>query len=411
MWTKALLFAASAALFASAVSAQAPAAPNRVQLPDGPGKETVEAVCSRCHALDRVVAAGYTRDGWQLMVNQMISNGAPLHPDQIPAVVDYLAKNFPEKPMPPAVIIPGSVDASIKEWTVPTPGSRPHDPMYAPDGSVWYTGNASNLLGRFDPATGEFKEYHLKVPHSGPHGLVADRDGNIWFTANQAAYVGKLDPKTGSITEYKMPDPDARDPHTPIFDHNGVLWFTLQGADMIGRLTPGTGEVKLAKVPTSKALPYGMAVDSKGTVYFDEFGANKLGSIDPATMEIREYVLPDAAARPRRIAVGSDDMVWYTDYASGHLGRFNPKRASSANGSLPAAQNRGPTESPSWTGSCGTANPELARTRWCDSIRPAKNSKPGRSLPAEESSATWSTRPMVICGLHAAALMASLRFR
>jgi streptogramin lyase len=257
-------------------------------------------------------------------------------------VVDYLAKNFPEKPMPPAVIIPGSVDASIKEWTVPTPGSRPHDPMYAPDGSVWYTGNASNLLGRFDPATGEFKEYHLKVPHSGPHGLVADKDGNIWFTANQAAYVGKLDPKTGSITEYKMPDPDARDPHTPIFDHNGVLWFTLQGADMIGRLTPGSGEVKLARVPTAKALPYGMAVDSKGTVYFDEFGANKLGSIDPATVyRLRERpsrtiqspnapVQRMALSRGRKIAAlrnhhrGRNRVVQRIRNAAEHRGTIRP---------------------------------------------------------------------------------------
>ena len=43
MWIKALLFVVSAGLFASAASAQAPAAPDQVQLPDGPGKETVEA--------------------------------------------------------------------------------------------------------------------------------------------------------------------------------------------------------------------------------------------------------------------------------------------------------------------------------------------------------------------------------
>ena len=320
-----VLLMLSSGLFCSALFAQTQPAPDQPQLPDGPGKATVEAVCSKCHTLDRVISAGFTRDGWQLMVNQMISNGAALHPDQIPEVVGYLARNFPEKPMPAAVIIPGAVDVSIKEWTVPTPGSRPHDPLYAPDGSVWYTGNSSNLLGRFDPKTGEFREYHLKTARSGPHGLVADKNGNIWFTANQAAYVGKLDPKTGAITEYKMPDPDARDPHTPVFDRNGTLWFTLQGSDMIGRLNPGTGEVKLAKVPTPKALPYGIVVDSKGAVYFDEFGSNKIGSIDPLTMEIREYVLPDASARPRRIAVGGDDAIWYSDYASGHLGQLDPK--------------------------------------------------------------------------------------
>ena len=117
------------ALFCSALSAQTQPSPDQPPLPNGPGKETVQAVCSKCHTLDRVVAAGFTRDGWQLMVNQMISNGATLTPDQIPEVVDYLARNFPEKPMPAAVILPGKVEATIKEWTVPTPGSRPHDPL------------------------------------------------------------------------------------------------------------------------------------------------------------------------------------------------------------------------------------------------------------------------------------------
>jgi len=52
----------------------------------------------------------------------------------------------------------------------------------APDGSLWYTGQGANKLGRLDPKAGEFKEYPLKTRGSGPHGLVADKEGNIWFT-------------------------------------------------------------------------------------------------------------------------------------------------------------------------------------------------------------------------------------
>ena len=62
---------------------------------------------------------------------------------------------------------------------MPTPKSRPHDPALAPDGSLWYTGQMANKLGRLDPKTGQFKEYPLKTPDSGPHGLVADREGNL----------------------------------------------------------------------------------------------------------------------------------------------------------------------------------------------------------------------------------------
>src|SRR5439155_23426448 len=68
----------------------------------------------------------------------------------------------------------GTLNVQIKEYEVPTPRSRPHDPAMAPDGSLWYTGQGANKLGRLDPKTGEFKEYPLKTRDSGPHGLVAD---------------------------------------------------------------------------------------------------------------------------------------------------------------------------------------------------------------------------------------------
>src|SRR5512133_4066719 len=99
-------------------------------------------------------------------------------------------------------------------WQVPTPGSRPHDPLATRDGAIWYTGQLSGKLGRLDPKTGQFKEYPVKTPQTGPHGLVEDKDGNIWFTGNHLSLIGKLDPKTGDVTAYKRPDPKAKDPHT-----------------------------------------------------------------------------------------------------------------------------------------------------------------------------------------------------
>ena len=78
------------------------------------------------------------------------------------------------------------LDVKMKEYDVPTANSRPHDPALAPDGSLWYTGQGANKLGRLDPKTGVFKEFPLKTPNSGPHGLVAGKDGHIWFTAISA---------------------------------------------------------------------------------------------------------------------------------------------------------------------------------------------------------------------------------
>lgn len=221
----------------------------------------------------------------------------------------------------------GTLNVRIQEYEVPTPHSRPHDPAVAPDGSLWYTGQAANKLGRLDPQTGTFKEYPLKTPNSGPHGLVADHDGNIWFTAISGGYVGRLDPKTGAITEYRPPAGTDIDPHTPVFDHDGILWFTNEETNYIGRLDPKTGKMSLAKSPTAHSVPYGIVILPNNTPLFCEFGTNKLASIDPSTMKIREYTLPASGARPRRIALAPDGTVYFTDFARGYLGHFDPSSA------------------------------------------------------------------------------------
>ena len=65
----------------------------------------------------------------------------------------------------------GELTVQIREYEVPTLKSRPHDPAFAPDGSLWYTGQGVNKLGRLDPKTGEVKEYQLKTPQLRPAWL------------------------------------------------------------------------------------------------------------------------------------------------------------------------------------------------------------------------------------------------
>jgi virginiamycin B lyase len=318
-----------------------------VTLPDGPGKASVEAYCSRCHSLGLIAnSGGYTRDGWQQLLSTMIA--AP--PEQAGVLADYLAAHFPEQPRPKPVVLPGSVKVSFKEWSVPTLGSRPHDPLSAPDGSLWYTGQFANKLGRVDVRTGDIKEFSIPIEQSGPHGLTADKAGHIWFTANSKGYIGKLDPKTGTFEEYKLPEA-ARDPHTPLFDQKGTLWFTAQGANIIGRIDPGTREVKVVQSLTERSNPYGLVVSSTGVPFVVLFGTNKIASVDPATMAIKEYVLPNADTRPRRIAITPDDVLWYADYSRGYLGRFDPKTGNASEWPSPS----GPRSQPYGIAAIGDA--------------------------------------------------------
>jgi virginiamycin B lyase len=299
-----------------------PAQQAGADFPAGAGKDDVVAVCGGCHDINRL-KAGYTADGWRTVMRMMQNFGAPLAADHATTVTDYLIKNFPEGPRPAAALIEGPADIAIKEWPVATPGSRPHDPLAARDGSIWYTGQLANVLGRLDPKTGQIKEYPVN-PQTGPHGLKEDKGGDIWFTGNFSSVIGKLDPKTGKVTDYPMPDPSAKDPHSLVFDREGILWFTVQQGNKIGRLDPKSGVIKLLTPPTAGARPYGIQVDSRNTIYVVEFGAPKIASIDPKTLAIREFPLPDPAARPRRLAIGPDDTIWYSDFARGYLGHLDP---------------------------------------------------------------------------------------
>jgi virginiamycin B lyase len=83
--------------------------------------------------------------------------GAQLSDEQLATLATYLAENLPEKAKPQGAIVTGPAQVTFREWTLPTPGSRPHDPLASLDGTIWYTGQMANALGRIDPTTGAEK--------------------------------------------------------------------------------------------------------------------------------------------------------------------------------------------------------------------------------------------------------------
>jgi len=92
-------------------------------LPDGPGKEFVANNCGSCHAMSRM-GFGYSQAHWHTTMRMMMNFGMQIPQDQVFTVIDYLAKNFPERPMPLAKIIPGPVQVNIREWQVATPAAH-----------------------------------------------------------------------------------------------------------------------------------------------------------------------------------------------------------------------------------------------------------------------------------------------
>jgi competence protein ComEA len=64
-------------------------------LPQGPGKELVEAICSVCHSTERIAAKRLTRPQWQDKVLEMLQEDPDVTQAERERIVDYLAKSFP----------------------------------------------------------------------------------------------------------------------------------------------------------------------------------------------------------------------------------------------------------------------------------------------------------------------------
>jgi len=222
-------------------------------------------------------------------------------------------------------------DPKLTEWQVPWANTRPRDPYVAPDGKVWFVGQAGHYAGVLDPATGDIERVDLPEG-AGPHNIVVDAEGVPWYTGNRVGNIGRIDPKTREVQIFPMSDERARDPHTMTFDAAGDVWFTVQGGNFIGKLWKKTGQVRLVEAPSvpgrggqmGSSRPYGIEMDSKDRPWIVLFNTNKIATVDPETFALKTFDLPDPGARPRRIGITSDDMVWYVDYARGYLGRLDP---------------------------------------------------------------------------------------
>jgi virginiamycin B lyase len=71
-------------------------------LPEGEGKQLVEAQCGSCHGLEQVQAHRDNKDGWQSLVDYMVTRGMASTDAEVKTMVEYLAKSFPIPPKPAA---------------------------------------------------------------------------------------------------------------------------------------------------------------------------------------------------------------------------------------------------------------------------------------------------------------------
>ena len=65
-------------------------------LPEGPGKELVEVICSSCHDTVRIATKHWSKKEWEAKVLEMLQEEPDVTQAERDRIVDYLAKSFPQ---------------------------------------------------------------------------------------------------------------------------------------------------------------------------------------------------------------------------------------------------------------------------------------------------------------------------
>jgi len=233
---------------------------------------------------------------------------------------------------------PGGVD-ELMEWEVEW-GGRTRDPHVAPDGTVWFVGQAGNYVARFDPSDASFQRYEIE-DGANPHTVIVDDEGYGWYAGNRNATIVRVHPDTGELTVF--PTGEARDPHTMVFDGQGGIWFTAQQSNRVGHLDMTTGEYALLTPHESeRARPYGIVMDEEGHPWVSLFGADEIIRIDPETHQITRFKKASDASRSRRLEVTGDGYAWYVDEPHGRLGRIHIETGEVTEYPMPGGDNSRP---------------------------------------------------------------------
>jgi virginiamycin B lyase len=225
--------------------------------------------------------------------------------------------------------------AEAKYFLLPA-GEHPHDVAPAPDGTVWYTGQRSGVLGRLDPKTGAVERVPLGKD-SAPHGVIIGPDGAPWITDGGQNAIVRVDPVSKDVKVWPLPPSRAgANLNTAAFDGEGRIWFTGQ-TGIYGRLDPSTGKMDVWDAPRGIG-PYGITATPSGDIYYVSLAGSFLGKPNLETGEttVIEPKMKDAGTR--RVWSDSTGRLWVSEWNVGNLSVYDPASKSWTVHKLPGDQ-------------------------------------------------------------------------
>ena len=250
----------------------------------------------------------------------------------------------------------------FEELRLPNRTDMPVAIAAAPDGTVWFTLESSDAIGRL--RNGRFERIPKGAQSIEPLGLAVDADGTVWYTEAPTRSISRASPD-GAIASFELSTPVARlgrltvgpgssvwfaeptlmsvtrlqdgrftrhvmgtlnanvsadaEPFGIAIAPDGAVWATLPSADKLLRIAPD-GNTTAFDVPTRNSGLGDIAVAANGAVYFIEMTANKIGSFVGGRFD--EFAVPTPRSGLTALAVAPDGAAWFTELRGHRLGRL-----------------------------------------------------------------------------------------
>lgn len=189
----------------------------------------------------------------------------------------------------------------------------------APDGSVWFTIDFSNAIGRV--SAGKVQRLVKGKENVEPMGLGVATDGSAWVTDAPQVQIAHIS-ADGRIETVPLGTPIARLGRLAVAK-DGAVWFAETTSNSITRYA--NGKLQRHAIDAVRGGPFGVAVANDGSAWASLQLGNKIVHVVAGADPV-EYELPTASSAPSDVAVGPDGAVWVIEFRPNQIARFKDGR-------------------------------------------------------------------------------------
>src|SRR5262245_60293851 len=152
--------------------------------------------------------------------------------------------------------------------------------------------------------TGQFVEYPLPNPQDAPVAIAAAADGTIWFTIDRADAIGRV--RDGRLERLPIPGRNF-EPLGLAIAGDGSAWYTDSAAGAVVRIAASGEATKFALEGTIIRLGR-LAMAPDGSAWFADSTGYGITQLQNGAFKRHETATADDG--PYGVAVGADGTVW-----------------------------------------------------------------------------------------------------